>query len=900
MMTALRINLLGPPQIFRDEEFITHSLSQKSLGLLAYLVMCPSRGYTREKLTGMFWGETDEEHAKFNLRRALWSLRKVINPPGAPSNLFIRYRQGSYSFNPSSDYWVDVNAFEMAANGSTMPDLSPATEYSSSSKAFDASDTKNLHRAIQLYRGKLLEGYGPRGCPEFMDWLSLERNRLEQQFVRCLRKQAVERAIQNEYQQAIAYYEQILSVDPLHEATQCDLMVAYFLLGKRDKAVEQFLEFSKVLHQQLELEPLPETTTLFQDIRNGTLTVEGSSYRLTSAKVTTRLSAPPGPFVGRKPEQIKLNQILESTMQGVGHLAVVSGEAGVGKTRLIEEFLYRKSETCPIILRARCYAQEQGLLYQPIIDALRTYLSTADFAYIKRLSHLWLGEVAKLIPELHGYLPHLPVSLALVPDQDRNRLFEGLAQFITHLSKRDVLILFLDDIHAADLPTFELIHYLARRLSSTRVLLLCTLRQEALVDRPSLSVLLRELTRNKQLDMIPLARFSEREVLELLDRTVGTSARLPELGHRLYLETGGNPFFLVEMLRAREEGQDGMTDNLTVPSNVRDVIRHRLNRLDEKSRYIVTMASIIGRQFSSTTLQQVYDGDKESLLGELDQLLLRGWIVEPPGVNPGTYDFSHGLVRDAVYQMLSTARRVDLHHQLGVALEKTVGAKDEFAGVLAHHFWKANDTSKGIQYALQAASHARRLYANGEAIAHYQRVLDFAIEEKAIFSAAELIDIQCRLGQCYEFLGKYDEAITVYKAALPEIRLSDTSHRRIYFQLASAHDRKGEYDQALELFNELGTHLSEPKDPASRLEAAMISRGMARVNLHRERSHQAMTFCREALALIRDDDSNEKQSPLANRMATERVAVYEIMANSYFHLGNYEAAVSHFMLALKI
>jgi len=899
-MTVLRINLLGPPKVFQDEELISHSLSQKSLGLLAYLVMCPSQGYSREKLAGMFWGETDEEHAKFNLRRAFWSLRKVINPPGAASNLFIRYRQDFYSFNRSSDYWVDVDAFEMAANDSSIPGLSRAIEYSSNSHASDASGTKILHSAIRLYRGQLLEGYSPRGCPEFMDWLSLERNRLERQFIRCLRKQAVERAIENEYQQAIAYYEQILSVDPLHEATQCDRMVAYYLLGKRDKAVEQFLEFSRALHQQLELEPLPETTTLFQDIRNGTLTVEGSSYRLTSGESTTLPSAPQGPFVGREPEQIRLNQILESTLQGVGHLAVVSGEAGVGKTRLIEEFLYRRPETRPMILRARCYAQEQGLLYQPIIDALRTYFSTADFTYVSRLSHLWLAEVAKLIPELHDHLPDLPVSLALVPDQDRNRLFEGLAQFITHLSKHEVLILFLDDIHSADLPTFELIHYLTRRLSSARVLILCTLRQEALIDRPSLRVLLRELTRNKQVDMIPLSRFSEKEVLELLDRTVKTSAKKPGLGHRLFLETGGNPFFLVEMLRAREEEWDGMTDDLRVPSNVRDVIRHRLNRLDEESRFIVTMASVIGRQFSSTTLQQVYDGDRENVIGELDRLLLRGWIVEPPGANPGTFDFSHGLVRDAVYQTLSSARQVDLHHRLGEALEKTVGAKDEFAGVLAHHFWKANDTAKGIQYALRAASHARRLYANGEAISHYQRILNLPNQEKTIFSAAELIDIQCRLGQSYEFLGKYDEAIAVYKSAMPEMRLSESSHRRICFQLAIAHDRKGEYDQAVELFKAIGTYLSEPKDPASRLEAAMISRGMARVNLHRERSHHALAFCRQALALIGDDISDKEQSPIANRMTIERVAVYEIMANSYFHLGKYEAAVSHFMLALEI
>lgn len=899
-MTLLRINLLGPPQILRDEELVNHNLSQKALGLLAYLAMCPSRGYTRQRLSGMFWGETDEEHATFNLRRALWSLRKVINPPDAPSNRFIRYRQGFYSFKRSSDYANDVNAFEMAVNNSTFPSITSALKHSSSFQAFDGSGTKNLHGAVKLYRGKLLEGCNPPKCPEFMDWLFLERNRLEQQFIKCLRKLAVERAIQNEYLQAIAYYEQILSVDPLHEVTQCDLMVAYYVLGKRDKAVEQFLGFQRVLRQRLKLEPLPETKTLYLDIRSGTLTIEGSSYWLASTQKSAAQATPSGPFIGREPEQIKLKQILKSTMQDEGCLAVVSGEPGVGKTRLIEEFLHQQTEFPITVLRARCYAQEQGLPYQPIIDALRTYLSFADFSYLKDLSNLWLAEIAKLLPELHGYLPHLPVSLALFPDQERNRLFEGIAQFITHLSQREALILFLDDIHAADLPTFELIHYLARRLSAARVLILCSLRKEALADRPNLSVLLRELARSGHLVTIPLARLSEKEVLELINQTYGKSVKLTELGHHLYLETGGNPFYLVEMLKAREEGQGGITDDLTVPSNVRDVIRHRLNRLDEESRYIVTMASVIGRQFRSTTLQQVYDGDQENLLGVLDRLLLRDWIIEPPGVNPGTYDFSHGLVREAVYQTLSAERRQGLHRRVGLALEDAVSESDELAGILAHHFLKANDTGKGVHYALQAASHARRLYANGEAIAHYQRVLDIANKSKAIFSTTEALDIQCQLGQCYEFLGKYDDAIAVYKAALPDINLSKPSHRRIYFQLAIAYDRKGEYDQALEFFNAIGTHLSEPNDPASRIEAAMNARGRARVYLHREQSHQALAFCKQALELVSDDEANDDEFNMAYQLAAERVAVYEIMANSYFNLGNYEAAVKHYLLALEI
>jgi len=457
-MIALRICLLGPPQILRAEESVTHCLSQKALGLLAYLVMGPSHGYTRGKLAGLFWGETDEEHANFNLRRALWSLRKAINPPGTPSDTYICYEGGRYSFNRSSDHWLDVNAFEYAANAYSRHRITTTLRPPSVSQLFTSPGLKNLRGAMQLYRGGFLEGCSPRGCPDFIDWLFLERDRLEQQYIKGLRALAVESAIRSDYQQAITDYQQILSADPLNEATHRDLMVVYYTLGKRDKAVEQYRSFCRVLRQQLDLEPLPEPQTLYLDIRDGTLTVESPSYWLTLAQKITTQVAPSGPFVGREPEQIKLSEAMESAMQGSGCLAVINGEAGVGKPRLIEEFLRRISCFPLIILRARCYAQEQGLPYQPIIDALRDYLSIADFTHIKCLSNLWLAEVAKLLPEIHNHLPHLPISPILFPDQERNRLFEGLAQFITHLSQREPLILFLDDFHAADEPTFDLIH----------------------------------------------------------------------------------------------------------------------------------------------------------------------------------------------------------------------------------------------------------------------------------------------------------------------------------------------------------------------------------------------------------------------------------------------------------
>jgi DNA-binding SARP family transcriptional activator len=899
-VTTLRIVLLGPPQIFRVGELVNHNFSQKALGLLAYLVMSPLRGYSREVLSGMFWGETNDKNANFNLRRAFWSLRKSINPPGAPAGTYLHYKDGHYSFNGASDYWCDATLFEhITALGSDL-NAKKGMLLPSKLQRSASPDSGALREIVQLYRGDFLDGYRLNDSPVFEDWLSFERQRLKQHYIDCLRQLAIADAAQQEYHQAITDYQAILKVDPLDEPTHRDLMVVYYSLGMRDKALEQYYDMQQLLLQQLKLEPLPETQALFSDIRDNTLTLEGTSYKLATTHKSIASAIPSGPFIGRKREQKLLFDALETANQSTGYMAVISGEAGVGKTRLVEEFLYQLSANPCTILRGRCYLQEQGLPFQPIIDALRTFLYIADFVYIKSLSNLWLAEVAKLLPEIYGYLPHIPINSALFPDQERNRLFEGIAQLFAHLSQREPVILFLDDLDAADVPTLELIHYLARRLAAARVLIIGTIRKEALADHTSLTTLLQELTQNSRSTTIPLARLSEAEVLELIDQTSGTSDTVNVLGRHLYQDTGGNPFFLMEMLKARKGWQGSPPASSIVPSNLRNVIDNRLKHLDDESRRVVIMAAVIGRQFGLSTLQKIYSGDNQYLLSILEQLIFQGWIEEIPGADPGRYDFSHGLVRDSVYQSLSAARRQRLHHRVALALEATYGENNEFAGVLAYHFGKSADTNKALHYAMQAASHARRLYAFHEAVTYYHQVLDIVEHSSNILTTEEALSIKCQLGQSYEFIGQYDTAIAVYHAALPRIDFSHASHRHLGFQMASAYDHKGHYEKALEIFKAIGEQLSKPEDNQSRIEAARNARGIASVYSHREQSHQALAFCKHALAIIGDEDVAHPTLSLAEPNVEERVFVNEIMADSYFNLGNYEESVNHYLKALKI
>jgi tetratricopeptide (TPR) repeat protein len=848
-------------------------------------------------LAGLLWGKIDEDRARYNLRRALWSLRREINPPHSTHDVYVRFEEGCYSFNPLSDHWLDVAAFEETVD-SNIPHS--ANSYSDPTHVFPPANEQFLSNAVDFYCGDFMAGFRLSDCPAYEDWMYLERDRLRLLYLKALQSLARACTQRRDYWPAIAYCQEILSADPTYEAAHRELMVIYHTIGNQESALQQYQLLSQTLRSQLDLEPLPETRSLYQSIRHGTLPAKGLTYSLTQSSdwaMTSYL-----PFVGRVGEQSSLDEALESAIQGRSAVVAISGEAGVGKTRLVKEFLGHTSVSGLAILRARCYLQDEALPYQAIIDALRAYLPAVDPAHLARLDDLWVAEVVKLLPELHGYLSHVPVSPTLFPEQERNRLFEGMAQFITHLSQRSSLVLFLDDLHFADEPTLEMVHYLARRLAGTRVLLIITLRQEELVGHPGLRNLLRSLKRIESLMAISLDRLTADDVFILVREALPEETDLRHLARSLYEESGGNPFYLVELLRSLQEDGRLSPDELPIPTSVRQVIQGRLLRLDDKSRKALNAASVIGRQFDSIILRQVYPDQEEALLDALDRLLAQHWVEQLPGARPGLYDFSHGLVREVVYQLMPSDWRRRLHRKVGLAMESSGDSEGELAGSLTYHFREGGDLERAQRYALFAAAYARKLYANREAIGYYLRALELSQAGGSPLITSQYLEILLELGKVYQLLGEYEAAIATCRQVLTEEALNDQTagetladpvSRQLCLQLALAYDRKGEYQQALAALRLLEIHTSYSNDPEMQLEKATAAWAMARVRIHRGQNYQALALCNKALTLL-------SRLSWSEALATIQISIYHSMARSYFHLGNYDIAVRHYERALEI
>ncbi|MFW6062981.1 MAG: tetratricopeptide repeat protein [Chloroflexota bacterium] len=896
----LEANFLGPPQIYLAGQDLIPALSGKAIGLLAYLMLGPSHGYPRDHLASLFWAETGEERAHYNLRRTIWSLRKTINPEDAPLHFYILYRDGYYAFNLAAAHWLDVRHFQLATealssqvtpNGSISRSIAGMTE-----------TARLLEQARNLYRGDFLQGCHPPACEPFLDWLFVQRNQLQQDYIQILRTLAGHYTRDRRYTEAITCCEEILALDPLQEAVCRDLMFIYYQTGRRDTALEHYQTLSRLLQNQLGVSPVPETENLYRDIRDGTLKLEGESYALPLARTAQPLQEF---FVGREQELEKLTDALHSARQGQSKILLINGEPGIGKTRLVEEFLSAYDNNPDnediTVLRAQCFAHDQELPYQPFIDALRGYFPFADFTYIAQLSDLWLAEVARLLPELYEYLPRLPVSAPIFPGQEKNRLFEGLAQFIAHLSQRQTVVLFLDDFHATDQSTLDLVHYLARRLGAAPVLFIGTVQPELSATRAEMRRFSQTLQRAGRLVRFSLEALSEAEARALLRHTTPQSPDLDELGRRLYSRTGGNPFFMQELLKAHRDSPEPVDQPKEVPPTVSDFILQRLSNLDAPLQEVLRLAAVCGRQFDFKVLEELYGRDQRTLMDHLAQLVGRSWLVDARN-HPRRYEFSHGLVQEAVYQTLELHYRQKLHRRVGSALEKLQGMGSEHVGLLASHFWRANDMAQALPYLLEAADRARNLYANQEALLHYRRALTILADPDSPAPLDRRIQIHRRLADVYERMGRYDEAIETYTQILPLADSSRPEHRRIYFGLASVYTRKGSYDQALSYLQMISHQVSEPDDDQSWLDAIRCARSMGHVYLQREQSHQALASLVQSRALLDAAQSvtDVNTAEIYDSLLFERTAIYEGMGDCYFHLGNYQDAIDHYEQALSL
>ena len=598
-MAHLSLSLLGSFKVTLDGQPITDFKSIKVRALLAYLAVEADRPHRREVLAGLLWPDWPNRDALSNLRYALSNLRRVIGDRDAVPP-FLLITRDTLQFNTASDYWLDVTAFtEMAEADSAHP-----------------SATEQLQQAVALYQGSFLEGFSVGDSPAFEEWALLARERLARQVSSALHYLASAFEQRGEYEQAQSFAWRQIELEPYDEAAHQRLMRTLALGGQRSAALAQYETCRRRLAEELDVEPSPETTRLYEQIRTGELKglqpAPASPPDLTARLPSFLEEEPPeievSIFVARERELAQLDRSLALALTGQGRVIFVTGEAGSGKTTLAQEFARRAQDahTDLIVASGNCNAYtgvgDPYLPFREILDLLTGDVEakwaagaiTRDHAcrlwqtfplaaqalveagpglidtFLPRAALLeramgyaqWPGRVDWLA-RIEDLAARKPVIGAGSPQQ--SDLFEHYTKVLQALARQKPLLLMVDDLQWADLGSISLLFHLGRHLAGSRILIVGDYRREEVAlgrdgERHPLEPVINEFQRDFGDITVDLGEAEGRSFIEAFLNSerncLGDTFR-----EMLHQQTGGHPLFTIELLRGMQERGDLVQDS---------------------------------------------------------------------------------------------------------------------------------------------------------------------------------------------------------------------------------------------------------------------------------------------------------------------------------------------------
>lgn len=677
----LHMRFLGDQDISTDGGSLAQRLGRRSVELLAYLSAHPRTKHPRQVLACLFWPESTDAQALTNLRREIHRVRSVL---GA-SELGLEIDSHTIGWNPPESKACDVVVFldrsrlaeEAYAAGDSTTARGPASE------------------AVSRYQGEFMPG-------SHAEWILKERERLQGICVGLLDR-LTEFDLREDPGSAVSWATSRVELEPVQETGYQLLMKAQLLTGDRAAALRTYHRCVSVLDRELGVQPSAVTRSQYEEI---------SSSPSDTAAHTTDPPRPSRPrLVGRRTEVAELQARWRAAVSSRGGLYLISGDAGVGKTRLVNEFVGNHLASEVTVAWASCSARRG----QPALAPIAQWLRTPDFQRrTATLDPQWRREVERLVPsESRG--TDGPRLSAMADGWRRTNFREGLTRALVDPSRPTLLV--VDDLHWCDDETEVWLPAFIDDVQSHPLLVLATARPEELAARPRLSALLDSLQQTDLAMETQLAPLLASETARLAGDVLGVQLTNEE-EDRWQQETGGFPLFVVEVARMRHQG--GPSDRER-PQLVSDVLGNRLAQLPEAARLVAELAACIGHQFTVDLLCAASDLSRAVVIDAVDELWRKRILRS---LDPQHYDFSHDLLREAAYEEVAPDRRTLFHRRVAQATELLHAADvDAVAGELAEQYGRADQPERAIRYHISAAHQASEVFANNDAIRHYNQGL---------------------------------------------------------------------------------------------------------------------------------------------------------------------------------
>jgi DNA-binding SARP family transcriptional activator len=735
-MSRLHLTLLGGFQVRLGTGAPVILARKKAQALLAFLVIDAAETHLRDKLAALLWGDSSDQRARQSLRQTLLALKQAL--PGSAAGI-LRIDGEKVALNRQA-LEVDVAAFE----------------------AFASEGTPHaLGQAAALYNGDFLEGLGVQE-PRFEEWLIGQRERLRELAIEVLAKLLAHQTTTGALQEAVQTGARLLAIDPLQEVVHRALMRLYARQGRRGAALRQYQICAAVLQRELGVEPEEATKQLYQELLQAQplpsaappAVEAGENLAHAAAEGTSEASVPAAPLVGRAPEMATLRRLRGRAWRGEARTAVIVGEAGIGKSRFVAAFVSDSVEHGGRALVGRAHETERILPFGPWVDAFRTTGVIPELARAPGLDAVWRVPLTRLFPELG----EPGAARTTAAEEGHVRLFEAMAQAVGHLALRQPLLVVLEDLHWADEMSLRLLAFLSRRGVSWPALFVATLRQEEVIDAPAVTGLLRELAREPHFVSLLLAPLSAPDtvtLVRLLGRTGADEPAVQRLGTQIWQASEGNPFMVVETMRALY-GTDAFAvpDLLPTPPRVRDIIAARLDRLSHRGRELAALASVIGREFDFALLENAAGADGRETAAAVEELVARHVLH----VVNERLDFTHERIREVAYEHLLPPSRRLLHAAVANALERLY-AHDlaPHYAALSLHCQEGALWDKAATYLRNAGATAALRGAHRAAVTCFEQalgVLQQLPESRA--SLEQSIDVRFALRNSFAALGEYD------------------------------------------------------------------------------------------------------------------------------------------------
>jgi diguanylate cyclase (GGDEF)-like protein len=640
-------------------------------------------------------------------------------------------------------------------------------------------------------------------------------------------------------------------------------------------------------------------------------------------------------FINRIDELNFLKKNFNTAFEGNGSLIVISGEAGVGKTRSVMELKKYSTLRKTAFLFAKPFEFGVTPPYHIFFQVIKQYIQDIgqhNIEFLNKLQPVYKAELVKFIPELLAVTGTIEESSELPPEYEKMRLFDAIYRILEIISQKTPIIIFFDDMQWASDTDLELLGYLIRNISFLPIFVCCTYRVEEVGEKHPLNQFLRAMSREHRFEKIDLKGFDYATTKQMLNAILSFS--VPEnISEKIYHATNGNPFYIEEIIKSLVQNKIIHWDKtnwafkdieeVTLPSSIGDLLKRRLEGINPELKELLTQASVIGNEFSLPMLKGMTEMNEGYLIDLLDlglkNLLIR---VEPNDY----YSFENVLLQRTLYEDLSPVRQHRLHLQIARALEiLNVGNLPEVYEMLAYHYLKAEDWQCAYDYSLKAANKLKELYANQDAISHYQVCLELITQNKVKPTKTE-IKIRYSLADVYYLIGNYMDAIENYKVLLKRDDLDTRYTSEIKLNMGLVYQKIGDYDGALKCYDD-GKRLLNDKE--HKIEIAKLDTAAIWIYSKRGEHTKALSLANNAIDALKSTESEKDIITLYNTIGTmyydkgewdkaedfykksldyaeksknsqEKAAGYNNLGNVYHRKSIYDEAIEFHSKALKI